>query len=359
MSGIPSKVSTGAGISLGADGFSTSSGTFNAGTTPPTNGAVNVDAATYGGTFLSAVNTSGSSITMSVDATTNTLTVNGNVVVTGTVAEAAVSEGPLTITGGTVTTNTPFLQATQSWNAGGVTFTGLKVNITDTASAAGSLLMDYQVGGVSKFSVSKAGNASVAGTLSVTGVATLTAQPILSSLTASQAVFTDSSKGLVSNAITGSGNVVMSASPTLTGTIGAASMTLSGTLGVTGLATLTAGDAAGLKILQTGQGRWAALRGDIITGSSSADVLITAINYGLVQITNASTGAVCLALFGYGDVTTIIAQINGTAGAEWVTAAPAAGQSRVYMSGGSVYLRSGSSRNTNTYGYAVLCGSNA
>ena len=55
MSGIPSKVSTGAGISLGADGFSTSSGTFNAGTTPPTNGAVNVDAATYGGTFLSAV----------------------------------------------------------------------------------------------------------------------------------------------------------------------------------------------------------------------------------------------------------------------------------------------------------------
>ena len=60
-----------------------------------------------------------------------------------------------------------------------------------------------------------AGNASIAGTLGVTGVATFTAQPVLSSLTASRAVFTDGSKGLVSNAITGTGNVVMSNSPTL------------------------------------------------------------------------------------------------------------------------------------------------
>lgn len=72
------------------------------------------------------------------------------------------------------------------------------------------------------------------------GVKTFSSQPIMSSLTASQAVFSDSSKGLVSNAITGSGNVVMSASPTMTGTIGAASETLSGTLGVTGVATFTA-----------------------------------------------------------------------------------------------------------------------
>ena len=60
-----------------------------------------------------------------------------------------------------------------------------------------------------------AGTASVGGTLAVTGVATLTAQPILSSLTASQAVFTNGTKGLVSNAITGTGTVVMSTSPTL------------------------------------------------------------------------------------------------------------------------------------------------
>jgi hypothetical protein len=68
---------------------------------------------------------------------------------------------------------------------------------------------------------------SASSTLAVTGVATLTAQPILSSLTASRAVFTDASKGLVSNAITGTGNVVMSASPTLTGTVAGASLSLS------------------------------------------------------------------------------------------------------------------------------------
>ena len=63
-----------------------------------------------------------------------------------------------------------------------------------------------------------------------TGVQTLSSQPILSSLTASQAVFTDASKGLVSNAITGSGSVVMSASPTLTGTLTAADIALSGSI---------------------------------------------------------------------------------------------------------------------------------
>ena len=43
------------------------------------------------------------------------------------------------------------------WNASGTTFTGIKLNVTDTASAAGSLLMDLQVGGVSRFSVRKDG----------------------------------------------------------------------------------------------------------------------------------------------------------------------------------------------------------
>lgn len=46
---------------------------------------------------------------------------------------------------------------TQTWNAGLVTFTAIKLNVTDTASASGSLLADFQVGGVSKTSISKAG----------------------------------------------------------------------------------------------------------------------------------------------------------------------------------------------------------
>ena len=46
-----------------------------------------------------------------------------------------------------------------TWNASGTTFTAIKMNVTDTASAAGSLLMDLQVGGVSKFSVGKGSGA--------------------------------------------------------------------------------------------------------------------------------------------------------------------------------------------------------
>jgi hypothetical protein len=46
-------------------------------------------------------------------------------------------------------------------------------------------------------------------------VVSVTAAPVLTALTASQAVFTNASKALVSNAITGTGNVVMSTSATL------------------------------------------------------------------------------------------------------------------------------------------------
>ena len=60
-------------------------------------------------------------------------------------------------------------------------------------------------------------------------------------LTASKAIFSDSDGLLTTNNLTGTGNVVMSASPTLTGIIGAASMTLSGTLVVTGTITASNG----------------------------------------------------------------------------------------------------------------------
>ena len=76
------------------------------------------------------------------------------------------------------------------------------------------------------------GTVAVIPALAVTGVATLTAQPICSTLTASLPVFSDGSKGLVSNTMTGTGNVVMSTSPTLTGTIGAAAATFSGDVAV-------------------------------------------------------------------------------------------------------------------------------
>lgn len=48
-----------------------------------------------------------------------------------------------------------------TWNNGATTFTAIKMNVTDTASAAASLLMDLQVGGTSKFAVTKGGAARV------------------------------------------------------------------------------------------------------------------------------------------------------------------------------------------------------
>jgi hypothetical protein len=52
---------------------------------------------------------------------------------------------------------------TDTWNAGGTTFNAIKVNVTDTASAAGSMLADLQIGGASKLSVTKGGLATLAG----------------------------------------------------------------------------------------------------------------------------------------------------------------------------------------------------
>jgi len=62
-----------------------------------------------------------------------------------------------TRTGATVTTSKPVQSFTQTWNAGAVTFTGWKINITDTASASASLIADLQVGGATKFAVGKTG----------------------------------------------------------------------------------------------------------------------------------------------------------------------------------------------------------
>jgi len=63
----------------------------------------------------------------------------------------------LTLTGATVTASAPVLDLTQTWNNAAVTFTGLRANFTDTASAAGSLLFQLQRGGVNQFTVSRSG----------------------------------------------------------------------------------------------------------------------------------------------------------------------------------------------------------
>jgi hypothetical protein len=83
---------------------------------------------------------------------------------------------------------------TDTWNAGGTTFRAIKMNVTDTASASGSLLMDLQVGGNSKANISKAGLLTLASGITLTGANTL--QTSTGNLTIGTAA--------------GNGNVVMS-----------------------------------------------------------------------------------------------------------------------------------------------------
>jgi hypothetical protein len=61
----------------------------------------------------------------------------------------------LTVSGNT-TLSGP-VSITPTWNAGATVFTGIGMNVTDTASASNSALLDLQVGGSSKFNVSKSG----------------------------------------------------------------------------------------------------------------------------------------------------------------------------------------------------------
>ena len=77
-----------------------------------------------------------------------------------TVNEAVGSSG-LTITGATQTTSQPALNVTQTWNAAGVSFTGLKVNVTNTASAAASTLFDIQQDSVTVLKLVKGGSLSL------------------------------------------------------------------------------------------------------------------------------------------------------------------------------------------------------
>jgi len=65
-------------------------------------------------------------------------------------------------------------------------------------------------------SIITAGGAGIAKNLYVGGIASFSAQPIFTSLTASSAVATDASKGLVSVTNTGTGNNVLATSPTIT-----------------------------------------------------------------------------------------------------------------------------------------------
>ena len=141
-------------------------GTTGWGTGVATALAINVGSAgafvTYGGALGTPssgtlTNASGLPISGIASLGTGVSTALGNATNAASGLVALDSNQSLSITGATVTTSAPVLNLSQTWNASGTTFTGLKFNVTNTASASGSLLADFQVGGTSLLSIKKDG----------------------------------------------------------------------------------------------------------------------------------------------------------------------------------------------------------
>jgi len=113
---------------------------------------------------------------------------------------------------------------TDTWNNAGTSFNGIKLNVTDTASAAGSKLVDVQIGGVSKFTVGKTG------TVTATGIIQSTTGGFRFPDGTTQTTASVGGAGTVTS-VTGTGTV---SGLTLTGSITTSgSLTLGGTLSLT------------------------------------------------------------------------------------------------------------------------------
>jgi hypothetical protein len=104
-----------------------------------------------------------------------------------------------------------------TWNNAGISFNGIKLNATDTASASGSKLIDLQINGASKFTVGKTGNVIATGLIeSTVGGFRF---PDGTTQTTKATVNSVSGTGTV-NGITLTGSVTDSGSLTLGGTLG-------------------------------------------------------------------------------------------------------------------------------------------
>ena len=154
------------GIGLSATNGSSSSGTVTSVSVVTANG--------LSGTVATATTTPAITLTASglspsvITGTAAVLTAN-TFTATQTVTEA-VGSSALVLTGATQTSSLPVINATQTWNNAATAFTGILLNVTNTASAAGSVLQDWQVSGVSKVSITKAGAIASASTITGNGL---------------------------------------------------------------------------------------------------------------------------------------------------------------------------------------------
>jgi hypothetical protein len=116
----------------------------------------NITATSYNGLFANGTSYLGIVNNSNVYSAVNGVTVL-NVGSTGATVTGNLYANAANLSTGTLTSSTPALNVTQTWNSGTTIFTGIYTNIVDTQSSSSSLLIDLQVGGVSKFKVDKAG----------------------------------------------------------------------------------------------------------------------------------------------------------------------------------------------------------
>lgn len=97
-------------------------------------------------------------------------TFTGNQTFNGTTNFVGNIISTLNVVLGNKTVDTKNFDGTVTWNNGAVTFTAIRLNVTDTASNAASKLIDLQVSASSKFNVDKSGNVAIGGNISGAGI---------------------------------------------------------------------------------------------------------------------------------------------------------------------------------------------
>lgn len=152
------------------------------------------------------------------------------------------------------------------------------------------------------------GTSTPAYTLDITGSLRVSSVVLLTAQTASRAVFTSSTSTLTTNAITGSGNVVMSAGPTLTGTITAAIANFSG------LVTFNGGATMGSTRFLLAKGADVASANDITLGAGGNFFVITGTTQ-VNRITTTSWQAGAIIVLKFSGALTLKHQGAATSGA--------------------------------------------
>ncbi len=115
--------------------------------------------------------------------------------------------------------NNALLRVAGTWNSGGSTMEGIRLNVTDTASAAASTLLDLRVGGTSKASIDKSGVTTLTNNLDVLDNVTVNGTTATEQLSVNGAYALTVHSGTNGQVLTYNGGLTEWSSITGTGTV--------------------------------------------------------------------------------------------------------------------------------------------